>query len=353
LLDEQKRPEGLNWIIACKDGFILSGLCSPEKKIGCTADTIRITLRDGFFYLNGKRFLKKQFFIQPKADFLRFGKNDYRGSFLVVAHQGGAQLINCVELENYVFAVLRSESWPGWPLEVNKVFAIVTRSYVISKVLQARRNKKNFHIKNTRIHQTYNGHNFMIRNSKILQQAVDETEKVFLEYNDEPIVAMFDSCCGGIVPSKVKGVDFDKAPYLARNYPCKHCKRCKLYHWKMEYSLQEWTKLLRKKFPKLKKLRGIKVISRDDAGLIQEVEVIGRKQHFSLTGKELYSLLDAVKSFCFFIRKNGKNILLRGRGYGHHMGLCQWGAREMVRDEWDYKKILEFYYSGVMFVRLA
>ncbi|MCK5633108.1 SpoIID/LytB domain-containing protein, partial [bacterium] len=247
----------------------------------------------------------------------------------------------------------RSESWPGWPLEVNKVFAVATRSYLIAKVREARKAKRLFHIKNTRIHQTYNGNNFQTRNSKMLRRAVEETKGQFLTFDNQPIVAMFDSCCGGVVPSKIMGVDFNKAPYLARDYACKYCKRCKLYRWKVEYSLEKWTNLLKKKFPRLKKLCGIKVLSRDDAGLIQELEIRGRKYSFSLTGKELYSLLDEVKSFYFSIRKKGKHIVLKGRGYGHHLGLCQWGAREMVRDGWEYKKILEFYYPDVSFVRLA
>lgn len=186
-----------------------------------------------------------------------------------------------------------------------------------------------------------------------MQQAVDETKGLFLAYDGEPIVAMFDSCCGGIIPSKVDGFDFDKAPYLARDYPCKHCERCCLYSWNVEYNIDDWTKLLQRAFPDLKKVRGIKIVKKDEAGLIQELEVKGTKKTFSLTGKKLYGLLDDVKSFCFSVHKKGKNIALKGRGYGHHVGLCQWGAREMVRDSWNYKQILQFYYPEVVFARLA
>ena len=67
----------------------------------------------------------------------------------------------------------------------------------------------------------------------------------------------------------------------------------------------------------------------------------------------MYSLLGSVKSYHFSIHKKGKNIQVKGRGYGHHAGLCQWGAREMVRDGWKHRKILKFYYPGVGFDRLA
>ena len=117
--------------------------------------------------------------------------------------------------------------------------------------------------------------------------------------------------------------------------------------------MKTWASLLRQEIPTLKKIQGIKITKKDDAGLIQEIIVKDARHSFLLTGKKLYSLLDAIKSFSFFIHKKGRNIVFKGRGYGHHLGLCQWGAREMVRDAWDYKKILMFYYPNVTFSKLA
>jgi len=342
------------WTIATSAGFFLTDLFSSTTTLQCHNNELHVAVKKGFFYLNGKRFLKKQFVVHAREGLLSFNRNFYKGSFLFVLDvQNRVQIINCVDLEHYIFAVLRSESWPGWPLEVNKVFAVAIRSYVIAKIREVKKSKRLFHIKSTKIHQTYNGHRFEKRNNTVLHKAVDQTRGMFLAYDDKPIVAMFDSCCGGIIPSKVEGVDFKKAPYLARDYPCEHCKRCKIYSWQVAYDIATWTKLLRAACPKLKKIRGITIARRDEAGLIQEITVQDSRTTFSLTGKQLYSLLDAVKSFSFSIHKKGKDILLSGRGYGHHLGLCQWGAREMVRDGWNYNKILKFYYPGVTFVRLV
>ena len=354
LLDEQTSTGWCDWIISSDNGFVLFDSLTATKKIKCKKDKLRISVRRGCFYVNGKRLVKKKYAIVAQKGLLNFGGNFYKGSFFISLEENGQiLLINRVNLEDYIFAVLRSESWPGWPLEVNKVFAIATRSYVIAKVYKACKPNKPFHIKSTKIHQTYNGHHFQVRNEKILHQAVQETKGVFLTYDDEPIVAMFDSCCGGIVPSKIAGVDFEKAPYLARDYSCQHCQRCSLYSWSVEYDIATWTRLLRRELPTLKKIRGIQITKKDDAGLIQEVIIKDARRSFLLTGKKLYSLLDAIKSFSFFIHKKGRNIVFKGRGYGHHLGLCQWGAREMVRDAWDYKKILMFYYPNVTFSKLV
>jgi len=352
LLDEISTQKDKEWVIQAEGGFLFSDREKNAKKFNYTKEELNVSVDEGTLYVNGKRFLKQQLFIKPSYNLLELNGNFYKGSFLFLVQDERLFLINVVSLEDYIFGVLRSESWPGWPLEVNKVFAVATRSYVIAKAMEAKRRGKSFHIKNTRQHQTYNGHHFMKRNSKVLWQAVQETKGVFLAHENQPILAMFDSCCGGIVPSKVEGFDFKKAPYLARDYACEHCKVCNLYRWDVSYDYQKWTELLQKQFPDLQKLRSMKVLLRDDAGLIKSIEIKDGTQTFQMTGKQLYSLLDEVKSFFFYIKKEGNQIVLKGRGYGHHIGLCQWGAREMVRQDCDYRKILEFYYPNTKFVRL-
>jgi len=354
LLAECGGQENNEWTIRSENGFIIADPTGESEKIHTNKKKLTVSVHGSFFYVDGKRFLKRQWVLFPKTGLLEWSGNFYKGSFLFALQENQkAFFINKLELQDYIFAVLRSESWPGWPLEVNKVFAVITRSYLVSKVQEAKKQKRPYHIKNTKIHQSYNGHMFEKRNDTVLRQAVKQTKGLFLVYDNKPIVAMFDSCCGGIIPSKVDGVDFEKAPYLARDYPCEHCKRCRLYNWSVEYDIDQWTQLLKKVLPELKKVRGILVTKRDEAGLMKKVLVQGRKKSFILTGKQLYSLLDKVRSFYFTVHKNGKNILLKGRGYGHHLGLCQWGAREMVRDKWDYKKVIQFYYPDVSFVRLA
>jgi stage II sporulation protein D len=96
----------------------------------------------------------------------------------------------------------------------------------------------------------------------------------------------------------------------------------------------------------------VTVTKRDKAGVVQEVSVRDGKKVYKLTGKQWYSIFGAVKSFCFSITKQNKNYMVGGRGYGHHFGLCQKGARALVDEGWDFKKILHFYYPGTTFVHL-
>jgi len=198
-------------------------------------------------------------------------------------------------------------------------------------------------------HQTYAG----VHGCPIIKKAVDHTKGIFLAYENQPIVAMFDSCCGGIVPAHIQGVNFDDAPYLARQYACTHCKRCRVYSWQAQYAQHEIERLLRQQLKYFDQLRHVKITKKDKAGVVQEALLKGKKRTIKCTGKKLYSLLKKVRSFSFSVQKKAKVIIFKGRGLGHHLGLCQWGAREMVRDGWDYKRILQFYYPKTNFMRLA
>lgn len=354
LLDEKKYSDKSCWELTSEKGFLLSDNTDPNSHVFFTPSTLlKIQVKNKNIYINGTKYIRKQIKIVPKKKDISFASNYYQGYFIIALDKKDALLINRLKLEDYVYAVLRSETWPGWPCEVNKVFAVAIRSYAISKVLEAQKCKSVYHIKNDNRHQTYRGYKYHIRNSSVLRNAVSQTKGMFLAYEGKPIIAMFDSCCGGVVPALREGfVDFDKAPYLKRNYCCKYCSKCSLYRWKVKYTVDEFLSILFSVCPRVKSIRSLWVSKKDKAGVVKGVTIRGKRFSWSIIGDKLYSLLKDVKSFCFDIKKSGKTICLDGKGYGHHIGLCQWGARQMVREWHDYKQILQFYYPGTEFMRL-
>ncbi len=287
--------------------------------------------------------------VKEDAGLLSFEKHNYLGTLHLVRQGSSILLINSLDIDDYLLSVIHSEGWPGWPLEVNKALVIACRTYLVDKILQANKAQRPYHIVNSIQHQTYKGHHTFVR----LQQAVDETRNVFIAYKGEPIDAMFDACCGGVIPAKIEGMNYKKHPYLARTKACTHCKRYSVYDWKKELSSLEITETLRKDHPDLTLITDIKVSQKDPAGLVKQVLVTTKTKSFYVSGKKMYSLFPAIKSFCYTIKKKGKLYLFQGKGYGHHMGLCQWGAHGMVQDNWNYKNILQFYYPDTEFMRLS
>jgi stage II sporulation protein D len=347
LLAHADYQENAEWNITSPHGFIayLGEDNTRKKKIKNTSLVIKI--KHGAVFCNGKR-VKDVLRLKPRDGHGHCNGIAYDGEFIIQHHKNKVLCINSLDLEDYICAVLRTESWPGWPLEVNKVFAIACRSYVMFKVKEAKRSGRPFHVKNTNAHQTYRGKHDV----QLLKTAVAQTRGVVLGFEGEPILAMFDCCCGGVIPAHIADFDFDKVPYLARQYACHHCKQSSLYSWQITYEHALFEELLQSYHADMIRLLDIRVVQKDKAGLVQHVTVKGPKHTATIPGKKLYSMLKEVKSFHFDVSKKAGKIIFTGRGFGHHLGLCQWGARQMVRDGWDYKSILRFYYPGVYFMHL-
>jgi stage II sporulation protein D len=263
-------------------------------------------------------------------------------------------IVNGVGLEDYVYSVLGSESWPGWPLEINKVLAIIFRSYVVAKRIEARTKKKLgrdffYDVLSTNMHQTYRGSH----NHHILRQAVSETKGMVLAHNQKPILAMYDACCGGVIPADIHGIDFTNAPYLARPYACTFCEQSCSYAWSATYTFSEMIDFIKAYDKRVTSIHHIQITNKDKAGIVHEVVVRSGKKKIKISGKKTYSLFKDIKSYSFSIEKQHNSCVFKGKGYGHHLGLCQWGARELVKRGWSCTNILNFYYPGTRIMKIA
>lgn len=316
-------------------------LLYDKKNVKISGSSIAISEKRGKLHMAGKVWSST---FELYADgHLSHEDKVYEGSFRLLLHEGKILLINELPLESYIYSVLKTESWPGWPLEVNKAFAITSRTYVVSMMLEADRLNRLYDVRNCNRHQTYAG----VHDTKVLHDAVQKTKGIILTYQEKPIRAMFDSCCGGIIPARMQGVAFEDAPYLARNYPCTFCKQLRIFRWRASYSLKDLADRLKKICVITKPIRSIGIAEKDDAGVVQKIEIITGGKKITLSGKDFYQALKEVKSFVWDFSLSKGVMQISGYGYGHHLGLCQWGAREMVREGYNYKQILHFYYPNV------
>lgn len=359
LLKEELSPDNILWKINLdsenkkNSGFLISSNKTKSRNIN--SQELIITYRSGYFYINGKKILKDNIIIKPENSLdsnLVLDGTSYQGDFVICKSENKFYLINYLDLESYVSSVLYGESWPGWPIDINEVFAIMCRTYVISKILDVRqkKTKRPYDVKATNHHQTYKGFH---KYSNFIQ-AVDNTQSVVLTYQGNPINAMYDCCCGGIITADSVGqINFKHAPYLKRDYACTHCKDSKIFNWQAEYSIENFIKILSKDYKNIKSIKDIKITRRDKAGIVQEIKIItNNPKNIILSGKKAYNFFKNIKSLLFDVVKTGHKIKFVGQGYGHLMGLCQWGARQMVKDGWGYKQVLRFYYPGTEFMKI-
>lgn len=351
LLEEQRVATAAEWMLACDKGFVLSDPSDPSKKLKTTASTVRITSDGESLILNAKKMKKHHCVISPAEGTCTFQGKPYKGDFIFALHNKKLLCMNRLDLEEYIACVLATESWPGWPLEINKTLAIACRSYAVATMIEARKNKLPYHIKNSNVHQTYKG----AHNNQRLYDAVDQTAGLLLMHNNKPALAMFDICCGGVVPAKMQDFDFRKAPYLARQSVCGYCKKSSfVYNWKAQYELNHLHTQCASVLPAGTVLKDVHITKKDKAGKVHEIALKSTKKTVVLSMRQLYSLCkDKIKSFCFTVKRKGNTVLFEGKGYGHHLGLCQWGARHMVDDGWDHVSILKFYYPGTSLARIS
>lgn len=345
LLDEKDHGSE-PWRLQSKEGFLVVDPHEKSKQLKTEVKELVVACKHGQVLINNKK-VGNQVVIMPQGPTITLSENRYGGSLWVVVDGATVKLINCIDIESYVACVLMTESWPGWPLEVNKVFAIAVRTYVIAMVKAAKTNKQIYHVKNTNKHQTYSGDH----NCQIFKDAVAHTQGLFLVHNNKPIIAMYDACCGGLVPAHMNDINAKDAPYLARKRACTFCKTAKVYSWEVEYHIDAFAEIMKQEVPALRKMRDCRVTHKDKAGIVKEVMLKGHT-HVPVAGKKIYSLVKGVKSFCFDVHVSGSRVKLKGRGLGHHKGLCQWGAKEMVDQGYEYKDILTFYYPGTNLMRI-
>lgn len=337
------------WTLTSSTGFLLYNPVQETDWHITKNSTITIDHNKAQLLINNIPYRGHTLCIMPCDGYAGIDENQFHGSFSIVQERGHTYLINHVDLEEYVYSVLKTESWPGWPVEVNKAFAIASRSYVIAMIQQMNSSKLPYHVKNTNEHQTYRG----MHNTNTIRSAVEQTTGMVLLHNGKPALAMFDSCCGGVIPAHIDDFEFKKAPYLKRTYACTHCARCKIYSWEKKIHLSDLNKQLKQmiEFPGL--IHHIAVTQKDKAGLVTHLHMNDGKRVHPISGKQFYSALKDIKSFCYTINKQADSIVISGKGYGHHLGMCQWGAREMVRDGWPYKSILAFFYPGTQIKKMV
>jgi stage II sporulation protein D len=362
LLKEGKTTKPVTFKLHSDSGFWLSK--TPANKIKKLEEQdLEVTLFEEKIILkgrDGKQFKSNEnkLTLSPITEHIQANGVPYDGFILFhTSQKNHFQMINWVDLEDYIYSVLRYEVYQSWPEEMHAVQAIASRTYAAHCMEKAKKGRRTFDIKNSNFHQVYNGtHKY-----QHLKTAIKKTCGTILSYNGSAAVTMYDACCGGFIPARIGYFNFDGKPYLKREYPCQFCQDYSLYRWKHVFKTEELEQKLNK-HPLTKnaslsigKVEDIEVAqgSCDGVGIGQTINLIGTNGVSKIRGAEFFEIVrHKAKSRSFSISKEKDQTILSGGGFGHLVGMCQRGARELVRRKWSLNKILSFYYPGTSLVRL-
>jgi stage II sporulation protein D len=259
----------------------------------------------------------------------------YSGDLCCLPDLGTLVFINISDVEKYIAGVVMAEGGPGKNLEYFKTQAIIARTYMykyFDKHLADRYNVcDNTHC------QAFNG---LSSDTLINKAALGTRGLVILDKDSTLIISAFHSNCGGETSSS-EDVWLLPQPYL-KSVVDPYCHASRNAIWRKSFPVNEWVSYIRKSGYNGKM---------DDPSVfnfVQKSRLVDYKTgSFSMPLRSLRSDLNLRSTF-FSVYAIGDSIVLKGRGYGHGVGLCQEGAMEMAAKGFNYKQNIDFYYFGVL-----
>ncbi len=267
----------------------------------------------------------------------------YESNMNVRVKQNETGEIILVPFEEYIIGVLAGEMPTSFELEALKAQAVASRSYVMRQ-MQYNKNK-DYDVVDTVMNQVYLsedylkkawGNNYTTKINKI-KTAVLETYNEYLDYDGNVVEAMFFSTSVGKTENS-EDVFSSKTPYL-RSVESSWDEISPAYEVSYEFSATDFYKKLNLEYSD--KLN-IEIKETTSTGRIKSLNINGT--HF--TGSEIVKLL-SIKSNYFTITKNDDVINIKTKGYGHGVGMSQYGAQAMALKGYKYDEILKYYYQGV------
>ncbi len=260
---------------------------------------------------------------------------EYDDDLLLAYNKTSIRIINKIDIEKYITGVIETEGGSYAPLEFYKAQAILVRTYALNNLY--RHSGDGFNLCDRTHCQAYKGKS---RFNDLIYNAARETKgKVLVDMNNNLINTPYHSNCGGVTNS-ASDVWLKNLPYLV-SVRDPFCTKSRNATWEKKISIVEWENYLRK--------NGIIAVNSnpDDFVLSQ----FSRKKYYQYNNQKI--LLTKIrkdwqlKSTFFSITADNNSLLIKGKGFGHGVGLCQEGAIEMARVGYTYLDIIHFYYKDV------
>ena len=277
-------------------------------------------------------------------DLLRINGEKYRGQVVIRRDKKGRlNIINEVNIDDYLYGVLPHEISPAWPLEAMKAQAVASRTLALYRKRRSR--AKDYDLDATIFAQIYRG---MEGEDRRTNQAVEETRGKVLTYQGKIVNSIFHATCGGHTEEAKNVWAGSEEPYL-KSISCTFCKDSPYYQWEKRIKKGDLRNVLEEKGLDLSRIKEIEITEKSPTGRAVRIAVRHRKATQPLMANNFRLFLgpDLLRSTLFTVSKEKNEFIFKGRGWGHGVGMCQWGAKGMAEKGKDYKEILKHYYTGV------
>ncbi|MEG6585579.1 SpoIID/LytB domain-containing protein [Dendrosporobacter sp. 1207_IL3150] len=369
-------------------------------------EKVIVSYRNGQLLVNGKDIKAKSISVSAKQAntdcFIDVNKKSYRGDIEIRRTASGLTVINKLPIEQYLYGIVPEEMPSEWPLEAIKAQAVAARTFALYSL--NKHSEYGFDVCASTDCQVYGG-----RSSETdkATKAVNATAGMIAAYGGKPIPAFFHSSSGGFTENSenVWGTFF---PFLraVEDYD----QKSPSYKWEKQFTAVEISEALRKAGYNIGAIQAIELSpltkasdtnnDRGVSGRVKTIKFIGTNGIASLNGNKLRTML-SLKSTLFDIKilapvdksidvritdsagdretkkieinlpprqerglitdkenihrltgRTGEMISITGSGWGHGLGMSQWGAKAMAEkgpagDATYFKEILKHYYQSI------
>lgn len=295
--------------------------------------------------------------VGPKAR-----RRSYRGTLRILpAGPGAMRLVNILPMEAYLAGVLPGEVLRSWRAETYKAQAIAARTYAL--MARNARSRYDFDVYDSTLSQVYGGAGAETDKS---WEAVRATWGVVTTYRAAGgkralLKTYYHSTCGGETAGAGSVFGGPTSPPLAGGVKCTYCRKSPKYRWPEVVLTKRYiTDVLQRSgsagLARLGPVRRVEVAKRTGSGgRIERIRIVDASGQSVLVRAGYWRVLvgaGKVPSTWFDIADRGDRIALTGgRGYGHGVGLCQWGAEYLASRGKTGEEIVRYYYPGVELVR--
>ena len=319
----------------------------------------------------------------------------FLGTLRLVVEADKITAINQLPVEQYLASVISSEMKATAGLELLKAHAVISRSWLLAQMRRREENKEHkdgffsFIKKDDEIIRWYDREDHTIfdvcaddhcqryqgitkQTSNAVEQALKATRGCILCYGDEICDARFSKCCGGVTEEFQYCWEDTPKPYLVsvEDPFCNTNDKDVLsqvlndydqetndfYRWTVEYTVDELSRLVKENLKEdFGEITDLVPVERGKSGRIWKLKIVGTKKTMTI-GKELEirrALSEShLYSSAFDVEKTPAGFRLKGKGWGHGVGLCQIGAAVMGQKGYKYDEILLHYYRGAEIKRI-
>lgn len=272
----------------------------------------------------------------------RLEKREYKGDFELDVDNNSVQIINEIDMPNYLSGVMLSEVGSGRNSEYYKVQVLISRTYALKN--NKRHNNKGFNLCDEVHCQAYYKSNVSYNN---IDDAVSATKDlVIVDSSKNLIESFFHANCGGqtVEPDQV----WNKKIYYLTSFKDTFCTKTRQANWEKKILKSKWLTYFQTNYflPINDSLINRKILNFKQSH--RKTFFMEPKYGIPLRDIRKYYSLKSTYFNCF---ETKDYVLLKGRGFGHGVGLCQEGAIEMAKHNYTFSEIIRYYYPGTRIIK--